>query len=171
MKTNAKSGPAASLRVPAHAHSYEGLQAHIPAWKTPAIETWEFQYPGSDTAIAIRIPEFTCICPKTALPDYAVLEISYVPNRLCLELKSLKEYFLGYRDRGIFHEHVVNKVLVDCVKACSPKRMEVKGAFNARGGIQTTAEARHHDAKAENNHKQPGKINPKTRRSKHDQGP
>jgi 7-cyano-7-deazaguanine reductase len=120
-------------------NTYEGLQAHIPALETPAIETWEFQYPGTETAIEISIPEFTCICPKTGLPDYAVLTIAYVPDRLCLELKSLKEYFLVYRDLGIFHEHVVNKVLADCVRACSPRSMEVKGVFNPRGGIQTTA--------------------------------
>ena len=142
MKPNVKSKSGAASGAPVSAGGYEGLQSHIPSWKTPAIEAWEFQYPGSDTVITVHIPEFTCICPKTGLPDYAVLEISYVPNGLCLELKSLKEYFLSYRERGIFHEHVVNKVLIDCVKACSPKRMVVKGVFNARGGIQTTAEAR-----------------------------
>jgi 7-cyano-7-deazaguanine reductase len=124
-------------------NSYEGRQGHIPSLETPAIESWEFQYPGSDTTLEISVPEFTCICPKTGLPDYAVLHISYVPDRLCLELKSLKEYFLFYRDLGIFHEHVVNKVLADCVRACTPRSMEIRGVFNARGGIQTTAVARH----------------------------
>jgi 7-cyano-7-deazaguanine reductase len=71
------------------------------------------------------------------------LEIIYVPQKLCLELKSLKEYFLFFRDLGVFHEHVVNRVLGDCVKACAPKSMEVRGVFNARGGIQTTAIARY----------------------------
>ena len=123
--------------------SYEGLQGHIPALATPAIEAWEFQYPDSETLIEVSVPEFTCICPKTGLPDYATLHIAYVPGKQCLELKSLKEYFLFYRDLGIFHEHVVNKVLQDCVKACGPRRMEIRGIFNARGGIQTTAVARH----------------------------
>jgi 7-cyano-7-deazaguanine reductase len=123
--------------------TYEGLQGHIPRMETPPIENWEFQYPGSETHLEVTIPEFTCICPKTGLPDFATLTISYVPDKLCLELKSLKEYFLFFRELGIFHEHVVNKVLADCVKACKPKRMEVKGVFNARGGIQTTAYARH----------------------------
>jgi len=123
--------------------TYEGLQGHIPDLEMPAIEAWEFQYPGSDTTLEVSIPEFTCICPKTGLPDFASLQITYVPGNLCLELKSLKEYMLNYRDLGIFHEHVVNRVLRDCVKACAPLRMEVRGVFNARGGIQTTAIARH----------------------------
>ncbi|HKP94648.1 MAG TPA: preQ(1) synthase [Fibrobacteria bacterium] len=122
--------------------SYEGRQSHIPAMEMPGIESWEFQYPGTDTAIEVSIPEFTCICPKTGLPDFATLVITYTPVKDCLELKSLKEYILNYRDIGIFHEHVVNRVLGDCVKACSPKRMEVKGVFNSRGGIQTTTVAR-----------------------------
>ena len=123
--------------------TYEGLQGHIPALEMSAIEAWEFQYPGSDTLLEVSIPEFTCICPKTGLPDFAALQITYVPDKLCLELKSLKEYMLSFRDLGIFHEHVVNRVLGDCVKACAPVRMEVRGVFNARGGIQTTAIARH----------------------------
>ena len=122
--------------------TYEGRQSHIPGMEMPGIESWEFQYPNSDTTIEVSIPEFTCICPKTGLPDFATLQISYVPGRSCLELKSLKEYILNYRDIGIFHEHVVNRMLGDCVKACSPKRMEIRGIFNARGGIQTTAVAR-----------------------------
>ncbi len=125
-----------------NAESYEGRQGHIPALITPDIETWEFQYPGRNTILEIEIPEFTCICPKTSLPDFAVLTLRYVPDKLCLELKSLKEYFLFYRDLGIFHEHVVNKVLDDCVRACRPRSFEVRGVFNPRGGMQTTAMAR-----------------------------
>jgi 7-cyano-7-deazaguanine reductase len=123
-------------------NSYEGRQSHIPGLKTPEIESWEFQYPGTDTVLEVSIPEFTCICPKTGLPDFATLVISYVPDRLCLELKSLKEYILFFRDIGIFHEHVVNKMLIDCARACKPKSMEIRGVFNSRGGIQTTATAR-----------------------------
>ncbi len=122
--------------------SYEGRQSHIPGLKTPEIESWEFQYPGTDTVLEVGIPEFTCICPKTGLPDFATLVITYVPDRLCLELKSLKEYILFFRDVGIFHEHVVNKMLKDFSRACRPKSMEIKGVFNSRGGIQTTATAR-----------------------------
>ncbi|MDQ3001270.1 MAG: preQ(1) synthase [Fibrobacterota bacterium] len=122
--------------------SYEGRQDHIPSMEMPEIESWAFQYPSTDTSIEVSIPEFTCICPKTGLPDFATLQITYTPEKLCLELKSLKEYIMGFRDLGIFHEHVVNRVLGDCVKACAPKRMEIKGVFNARGGIQTTAVAK-----------------------------
>ncbi|HEX2612074.1 MAG TPA: preQ(1) synthase [Fibrobacteria bacterium] len=121
--------------------TYEGRQDHIPGMKMPEIETWEFQYPGSATTLEVSVPEFTCICPKTGLPDFATLVISYVPGKLCLELKSFKEYINSFRDLGIFHEHVVNRVLADCVKACKPRSMEVRGVFNARGGIQTTAAA------------------------------
>ena len=121
------------------ASTYDDRQKHIPDLKTPAIESWEFQYPGSKTDLTVSIPEFTCVCPKTGLPDFATLVIRYVPQSQCLELKSLKEYMLFFRDIGIFHEHLVNKVLTDCVKACSPKSMTVEGVFNARGGIQTTA--------------------------------
>lgn len=122
--------------------SYEGRQGHIPDLKTPDIETWEFQYPGSHTELTVTIPEFTCVCPKTGLPDFATLVIRYIPDKLCLELKSLKEYILFFRDVGIFHEHLVNKMLTDCAKACKPRQMVVEGVFNARGGIQTTAIAR-----------------------------
>ncbi len=128
-------------KQPSPQSSYEGLQSHIPNMDTPEVEIWEFQYPGRDTIIKIAIPEFTCICPKTGLPDFATIKLEYVPNGACLELKSLKEYVLFFRDVGIFHEHLVNRMLDDWVEACSPKRMTVTGIFNARGGIQTTATA------------------------------
>jgi 7-cyano-7-deazaguanine reductase len=131
--SNNKTAPAVS--------SYEDRQNHIPGLKLPAIETWEFMYPGSATTLEVSVPEFTCICPKTGLPDFATIVITYVPNKVCLELKSFKEYINSFRDLGIFHEHVVNRMLTDCVKACKPRSMEVRGVFNARGGIQTTAAA------------------------------
>ncbi|HSQ42492.1 MAG TPA: preQ(1) synthase [Fibrobacteraceae bacterium] len=121
--------------------SYEGLQMWIPSMPTPVVETWEFQYPGSNTDLTIEIPEFTCVCPKTGLPDFATLIVQYTPNKLCMELKSLKEYILFYRNLGIFHEHVVNRMLRDLAKACKPKKMTITGVFNARGGIQTTVQA------------------------------
>ena len=123
--------------------SYEDRQNHIPALKTPKIDKWEFMYPNSATDLRIEVPEFTCVCPKTGLPDFATLIIEYRPTKFCLELKSFKEYLLFYRNLGIFHEHVVNKVLKDCVKAVSPKNMEVTGIFNSRGGIQTTVVAKY----------------------------
>jgi 7-cyano-7-deazaguanine reductase len=121
--------------------TYEGRQEHIPNLELPEIETWTFQYPNTDTVLTINIPEFTCICPKTGLPDFATLVIEYRPQELCLELKSLKEFMGSFRNLGIFHEHVVNRVLNDCAKSCQPVWMKVSGVFNARGGIQTTAMA------------------------------
>ncbi|MDR3002275.1 MAG: preQ(1) synthase [Fibromonadaceae bacterium] len=121
--------------------AYDERQGHIPALKTPKIDKWEFMYPNSATDLRIEVPEFTCICPKTGLPDFATLVIEYRPTKFCIELKSFKEYMLFYRNLGIFHEHVVNKVLNDCIKAVSPQSMKVTGIFNARGGIQTTVMA------------------------------
>jgi 7-cyano-7-deazaguanine reductase len=88
--------------------------------------------------VSLEVPEFTCICPKTGLPDFAVIEIEYAPARYCLELKSFKMYTIFYRDVGIFHEHLINKMLEDLVKACKPRRMKISGTFNPRGGITTT---------------------------------
>jgi 7-cyano-7-deazaguanine reductase len=122
---------------------YEGLQDHIRELRLPEIESWENQYPDRDYQIRIEIPEFTCICPKTGLPDFATLAIEYVPDRLCLELKSLKLYLLAYRNLGIFHEHAVNKLLDDLARAVRPRSLEITGLFNARGGIATTVKARY----------------------------
>jgi 7-cyano-7-deazaguanine reductase len=121
--------------------SYEELQKGIKRLKTPKIEVWKNQYPGRPYTITIDVPEFTCICPKTGLPDFAVITIRYIPEELCIELKSLKYYEIFYRSIGIFHENVVNKFLDDLVKACAPRWMEVVGEFNARGGIKTTVRA------------------------------
>lgn len=96
--------------------SYEDLQKNIRKLKVPSIETWENQYPDKEYIITLENPEFTCVCPKTGLPDFARITIQYKPSRSCIELKSFKEYMLFYRDVGIFHEHVVNKVLEDFVR-------------------------------------------------------
>lgn len=106
--------------------------------KLPAIETFPNQFP--DYEIKIEIPEFTSVCPKTGLPDFGVLEIRYTPDKLCLELKSLKLYLIGYRNLGIFYENAVNRILDDIVKACRPVRMTVIGEFNPRGGMMSTVE-------------------------------
>ena len=124
---------------------YEGLQKKIRQLKTPRIDTWKNQYPDRDYTIQIDIPEFTCICPKTGLPDFATIVIKYVPDEECIELKSLKYYTLFFRDIGIFNEHVVNKMLDDFVKSCAPRWMEIFGEFNARGGIKTTVVAEYGD--------------------------
>jgi 7-cyano-7-deazaguanine reductase len=92
-------------------------------------------------SITITVPEFTSICPKTGLPDFGVLTLRYEPGQLCLELKSLKEYFLAYRNLGIFYENVVNRVLRDLVAAASPVSMTVVGEFSARGGMRARVEA------------------------------
>jgi len=121
--------------------SYEGLQNDIRRRRSPEIEVWKNQYPERDYVITIDIPEFTCICPKTGLPDFATITIRYIPDKTCIELKSLKYYELSYRNTGIFHENVVNKFLEDLVGACKPRWLEVTGEFNARGGIKTTVKA------------------------------
>jgi 7-cyano-7-deazaguanine reductase len=128
-------------------NSYEGLQKDIKKLKTPAIEVWENQYPDREYAIDMEIPEFTCVCPKTGLPDFATIKISYSPRRDCLELKSLKMYFISFRDVGIFHEHLVNKILDDIVKACHPRWVKVSALMNPRGGITTSVTAEYPEPK------------------------
>ena len=125
--------------------AYDDRQDHIPDLETPTIETFKFMFPGTDTVLLVETSEFTCVCPKTGLPDFATLKIRYRPTDLCLELKSFKEYLLSFRDLGIFHEHVVNVLRRDLVKACRPVWLEIEGVFNARGGITTTATAKFGD--------------------------
>ena len=95
------------------------------------------EYSDRDYTINVSIPEFNCVCPKTGLPDFGTITINYVPNKYIVELKSLKLYAVKFRNVGIFHEHVTNKILDDFVRACSPKSIEIKGDFNPRGGIKT----------------------------------
>ena len=121
--------------------SYENLQNHIRKLKTPKIDVWKNQYPEREYTVRFNTEEFTCICPKTGLPDFAVLNITYAPIKTCLELKSFKYYLLWYRDVGIFHEHFVNKILDDIVKACAPRWAKVEAVVNSRGGIQTTVQS------------------------------
>src|ERR1700678_3941923 len=99
------------------------------------VETFPNQFPDREYEIEITCPEFTAVCPKTGQPDFGTIVIHYVPAALCLELKSLKLYLAGYRDRGIFYEHVVNTILDDLAGSCQPKNMKVIGQFNPRGGI------------------------------------
>ena len=105
------------------------------------LETFPNPRPERDYEIAIDCPEFTSMCPKTGLPDFGTIRIRYVPDRLCLELKALKYYLLGYRNQGIFYEAATNKILDDLVAASQPRRMTVVGDFTARGGITTTVTA------------------------------
>lgn len=115
-------------------HAKAGLEV-----KFPAIETWPNQFPGYE--IEVDIPEFTSVCPKTGLPDFGKIVLRYVPDRLCLELKSFKMYLLAYRDLGIFQENVVNRVLRDVVRAARPVSAAVVGDFTPRGGLSTIVSA------------------------------
>ena len=107
----------------------------------PALETFPNPQPGRDYTIAIRCPEFTSVCPKTGLPDFGEIRISYVPDERCIELKALKYYLIDFRNKGIFYEAVTNQILDDLVAACQPRRMTVVGDFSVRGGISTTVTA------------------------------
>jgi len=118
--------------------AYEGLQDRIRSLTTPPIEVWKNAYPDKIYTITLEIPEFTCICPKTGLPDFATIKIEYSPDKYCIELKSFKLYTIFYRNLGIFHENMVNKMLDDFVKATKPRGVKITGVFNPRGGITTT---------------------------------
>jgi len=109
--------------------------------RTSAIETFPNPRPGRDYEIAISCPEFTSVCPKTGLPDFGEIRITYVPDELCVELKSLKLYLVGFRNEGIFYEEATNRILDNLVEACRPRRMTVTGDFTPRGGIRTTVTA------------------------------
>jgi len=115
-------------------HARSGLKAPL-----PELETFPNQFPGYE--IEIVIPEFTSVCPKTGLPDFGKLTIRYVPDKLCVELKSLKLYELGYRNLGIFYENVVNRFLRDFVAAVKPVSATVTGEFNPRGGVYSKVTA------------------------------
>ena len=115
-------------------HAAAGTRAEL-----PRIACWPNQYAGYE--IRVSVPEFTSVCPKTGLPDFGTLTLVYRPDGLCMELKSLKEYFLAYRNLGIFYENVVNRVLDDVVAACHPVSAEVIGRFNARGGMRAVVTA------------------------------
>ena len=117
-------------------HARTGLEADL-----PPLATWPNQFPNYE--ITITIPEYTSICPKTGLPDSGTITLRYVPDRLCVELKSLKYYVLGYRQLGIFYENAVNRILKDFVKACRPVWATVTGEFNVRGGMRSKIEARY----------------------------
>ena len=116
-------------------HAKSGIDAQL-----PGIECWSNQISGYE--ITIVMPEFTSICPKTGLPDFGTITIRYRPDKLCLELKSLKGYFLAYRNLGIFYENAVNKILEDIVAAIRPEWCKVQGEFTPRGGLSTSIEAR-----------------------------
>jgi 7-cyano-7-deazaguanine reductase len=117
-------------------HARAGVNARL-----PKLETWENQFPGYE--IAITIPEYTSVCPRTGQPDFGTITIRYQPDRLCLELKSLKLYFQAYRTLGIFYENAVNRILNDVAAACRPVWAEVRGEFTPRGGMRASVTARY----------------------------
>jgi 7-cyano-7-deazaguanine reductase len=118
----------------------------MPSAPSRSLETFPNPAPENDYTIRIRVPEFTCLCPKTGQPDFAELTLEYVPERLCVELKSLKLYVWSYRDEGAFHEAVTNRILADLVEATAPRFMRLTADFNVRGGIYTTVVAEHRAA-------------------------
>jgi 7-cyano-7-deazaguanine reductase len=107
------------------------------------LETFPNPRPGREFEIAIDCPEFTSVCPKTGMPDFGTIHITYVPDAQCVELKSLKYYLVDFRNRGIFYENVTNQILDDLVAVCAPIRMTVVGEFTPRGGIKTVVTARY----------------------------
>ena len=115
----------------------------MPTQPTKDLETFPNPMRERDYTIRMKVPEFTCLCPKTGQPDFAVFNIEYVPDQLCIELKSLKLYFWSFRNEGAFHEAVSNRILDDLVRACAPRFMRLTGDFNVRGGIYTTVVAEH----------------------------
>jgi 7-cyano-7-deazaguanine reductase len=115
----------------------------MPSAPSRDLETFPNPQPERDYAIRIRVPEFTCLCPKTGQPDFAELTLEYVPAGLCVELKSLKLYVWSYRDEGAFHEAVTNRILEDLVAVVSPRFMRLTADFNVRGGIYTTVVCEH----------------------------
>ena len=107
------------------------------------LQTFANPSPRRDYRICMEIPEFTCLCPMTGQPDFATLSLEYIPDRLCVELKSLKLYVWSFRDQGAFHEAVTNRILEDLVKAASPRFMRLTAKFNVRGGIYTSIVVEH----------------------------
>src|SRR5437588_5950469 len=113
------------------------------------LDTFPYEFPGSEIKIKFEMPEFTCICPFSDFPDFATIRIEYVPNQRCIELKSLKLYINSFREVKIFHEHVINVILDDFVQACDPLSLEIEGDFNVRGNIRTTVRANYRKQKTE----------------------
>lgn len=109
----------------------------------PSIETFPNPAPGRDYTITHVCPEFTSVCPKTGQPDFATIELDYIPDELCLELKSLKLYYYSFRNEGIYYEAVTNRLLDELVEACAPRWMRVTGRFNVRGGIASVVVVEH----------------------------
>ena len=111
------------------------------------LDTFSYEFPGKKIWIEFEIPEFTAICPFSDFPDFAVIRLRYVPNKLCIELKSLKLYINAFRDVKVFHEHVINIILEDFVAACDPLKVDIEGDFHVRGNIKTIVRAKYRTPK------------------------
>jgi 7-cyano-7-deazaguanine reductase len=107
------------------------------------LDTFRYEYAGREIWIDFEIPEFTAICPFSDFPDFAIIKLKYVPNERCIELKSLKLYINSFREIKVFHEHVINIILEDFIKACDPLRVEIEGDFHVRGNIKTVVRAKY----------------------------
>jgi 7-cyano-7-deazaguanine reductase len=105
------------------------------------LDTFSYEYAGKEVWVEFEMPEFTAICPFSEFPDFAIIKLKYIPNDLCIELKSLKLYINSFRNIKVFHEHVVNIILEDFVNACDPLRVEIEGDFHVRGNIKTVVRA------------------------------
>ena len=139
--------PIATLRGPgrcgARRPPLESSEDTMPTQPSKSLETFPNPNPERDYAIHFECPEFTCLCPMTGQPDFATIRMVYIPDRKCVELKSLKLYLWSYRNEGAFHEAVTNKILNDLVKAAAPRFLEIEADFYVRGGIHTVVKARH----------------------------
>lgn len=115
------------------------------------LDTFPYEYPGRDLTINIDTDEFTAVCPFSGLPDFAVIKINYIPDKLCLELRSLKYYLMSYRNVGIYQEHAVNRILEDIVASCKPKWMQVIADYKIRGGVHTVTSVEYNKMKRRKN--------------------
>ncbi|MDP2208138.1 MAG: preQ(1) synthase [Bacteroidota bacterium] len=113
------------------------------------LDTFPYEYPGRDLTINIDTDEFTAVCPFSGLPDFAVIKINYIPDKLCIELRSLKYYLMSYRNVGIYQEHAVNRILEDMVASCKPKWMQVIADYKVRGGVHTVTSVEYNKKKTE----------------------
>jgi len=137
------SGPA-GRRGPEPVHpTMKKIPKRVSTRPSARMDTFSNPHPGRDYEIEIEIPEFTCLCPMTGQPDFAVLRITYIPHRVCVELKSLRNYLWTYRERGAFHEAVTNRIADDLIRLMAPRWLEIEAEFQMRGGIATTVRVSH----------------------------
>lgn len=136
--------PAARPAAPARVRpTMKTIPQRVSTRPSTRMETFPNPHPGRDYEIEIEIPEFTCLCPMTAQPDFAVMRITYIPNDVCVELKSLRNYLWTYREQGTFHEDVTNRIADDLIRLLAPRWLDIEAEFQMRGGIATTVRVSH----------------------------